>query len=451
MRATTRLGRALPLTLLLAIGAAITAEAMAAPPDDDGPGASPGDAPRGPTPSRPPRDPDTAPREAPSAGDKASDAIDEPTRRGGARPNRADAEDGNKRRRSRAWHRNKRLGPPGLDGSKVPTGSGPTIHRVVQDDVRNPLVGWAAAADDPDYRDQRRRPARFDPGPPWAHRLQAGEAFKYDLHFAGNPAGNIEARVAQVVSDPRGAPPHGAPTVRLEATAVSAGVFGMLATVTDEMYAIIDARTGASIDNHNHVIRGGLMAPYKDRHTQTDYEGRGYVRIVDTKDDKRPKRLAKQVPETTMDPLALMAWARFLDLEDGERAVVHTLDARALLRVEVVGRGRKAPDTIPSLAKALGIGKSDISMIEGTLTRVDQHDQPLPNKRSTTFRAYISADGRGIPIVMETDIYVGVFRLSLAGYDPPRGSSPGQVDPPPERGVDEGPSQAGSAPARNPE
>jgi len=336
------------------------------------------------------------------------------------------------------------VGPPGIDGSKVPSGAGPTIHRIPPDDVRNPLIGWAAAADDFDLRDERRRPVRFEPTPDWAHRLQPGESFKYDLHFAGNPAGNVEATVAGFVADPRGAPPHGARMIRLEAKAVSAGVFGMLATVTDEMYAIIDAKTGASIDNHNHVIRGGLMAPYNDRHTQTDYEGRGYVRIVDTKDDKNPKRLSKEVPETTLDPLALMAWARFLDLEDGERAVVHTLDARTLLRVEVVGRGRKAPDTIPSLAKALGIGKSDISMIEGTLTRVDRFDRPVPNKRSTTFRAYISNDGRGIPIVMETDIYVGVFRLSLAGYDPPRGA--GSTDGDGERPPDDAPKAGTESP-----
>lgn len=338
--------------------------------------------------------------------------------------------EGNARRRARPWKRNQRVGPPGIDGSKVPRGSGATVHRIPIDDVRSPLVGWAAAADAFDDVDRRRRPIAVEPPADWAGHLAVGETFKYDLHFAGNPAGNIEARVDALVPDPRGAPPRGAPMLRLQAKAVSAGVFGMLATVTDEMESLIDARTGASVSNSNHVTRGGLMAPYRDRRTQTDYEGRGYVRISDVKDDDAPKRKNSLVPEDTLDPLALMAWARFLDLEDGERAVVHTLDVRALLRVEVVGRGRKAPDDLPSLVTALGIAKTDISMIEGTLTRVDRHDQPIPDKRPFTFRAYISADGRGIPLVMETDIWVGVFRLSLAGYDPPSGGDH-RVDPAP--------------------
>jgi hypothetical protein len=44
-------------------------------------------------------------------------------------------------------------------------------------------------------------------------------------------------------------------------------------------------------------------------------------------------------------------------------------------------------------------------------------------------RAWISDDGRRIPLVLESDIWLGVVRLILTQYDPPQGSA-GERDAP---------------------
>ena len=140
----------------------------------------------------------------------------------------------------------------------------------------------------------------------------------------------------------------------LRALAVTSGVLGMFAKVEDEMTSIVDARTGASVENRNVVRRSGMMTPYRLRTTDTTYEGRGFVRIHDRKDE-RVRRVASRVPSRTLDPLSLIAWIRSLELEPGQQAVAHTLDVSALLRVDVVSRGTRAPSVMPSLASALGL------------------------------------------------------------------------------------------------
>ena len=74
---------------------------------------------------------------------------------------------------------------------------------------------------------------------------------------------------------------------------------------------------------------------------------------------------------------------------------------------------------MPSLASALGLSRDGLQLLEGTMTRVDRYGMPIPGKKSFTFRAWVSTDERRIPVLMETNIWVGTLRLVLAGYDPP--------------------------------
>ena len=80
---------------------------------------------------------------------------------------------------------------------------------------------------------------------------------------------------------------------------------------------------------------------------------------------------------------------------------------------------------MPSIGKALGLGADDVVKITGTMTRVDAFDQPMPGKRVFKLDAWLSADDRRIPLVMESDMWVGSLRLELASYDPPPESSAG--------------------------
>ena len=324
------------------------------------------------------------------------------------------------RRRTRAAPRGKTPPPLGLDGARLPVSGGPTVQRLPVDGATSALTGWAATLDAPEFDDRRRRPHTSPTPPPWTDLLQPGEGFRFDVYFGGNPAGHAEARVMERTADPRGASPHGADTLRLWGKASTAGIFGLLAQVTDEMVAVIDAETGASVDNNNEVNATGVFAKYAHRETTTQYEGRGFVRVTDVKDGKR-RLVVKRVPEDTVDPLTIMAWVRTLDLAEGERAVAHTLDATALLRVEAVGRGLRRPDKLPTIATALEVSPDNIRLIEGRMVRVDRYDEPIPGRREISFRAYVSADERALPVVMETDLWMGVIRLLLAGYDPPMG------------------------------
>jgi hypothetical protein len=69
--------------------------------------------------------------------------------------------------------------------------------------------------------------------------------------------------------------------------------------------------------------------------------------------------------------------------------------------------------------RALELEAEDIMMLRGVLTRVDEYDQPIPGKRTFKLRAWVSTDRRRIPLVMESDMWVGSIRLALSSYDPP--------------------------------
>ena len=291
------------------------------------------------------------------------------------------------------------------------------------------VTGWSATLDRPRFDDRRRRGPTSAPVRPWADVLSPGLKFRFELYFSGNPTGTVEASVASRI--PANGPEAArglADTVELRAYASTSGVLGMFATVEDEMSSFVDANSGASVFTTNIVRRSGLLTPYKLRVTAPSVEGRGFARVVDQKDERR-RQVASRLPERTLDPLSLIAWVRSLKLEPGERAVAHTLDIRALLRVDIVSRGREAPAKIPSLATALGIGGDDLELLEGTMTRVDRFGEPVKGKDPYTFRAWVSADSRRIPVIMETNIWVGTLRLILAGYDPPHASTDAPLKP----------------------
>lgn len=276
----------------------------------------------------------------------------------------------------------------------------------------------------PAIPDQRRRAARTRRPDDFGHTLRIGERFRYDVSFAGNPAGLAEAKMIAIEPDPRGPAPAGAPVLRIEGHARTSGVVSLLATVTDDMVTYVDAKTGAAISSRN-VLHYAGFAPrkYKHRDTQHAYEGRGHVRIVDAKDDKiKKKRIT--APLDTYDPLSIMAWVRSLRLADGESAKAHVVDGTTLMRVDIVSHGRDRLDPLPSMVAALDLGPTDVLRIDGTITRVDEYGAAIVGKKAFKLRAWLSADERRIPLVMESDLWVGAIRLVISGYDPPVSERP---------------------------
>jgi hypothetical protein len=274
----------------------------------------------------------------------------------------------------------------------------------------------------PAFPDRRRRREATTLQEEFGHTMRIGERFAFDVTFGGNPAGQVEAKVAAVEADPRGPDPAGADLIRIEGTVISTGVVSMLSTVRADLATWIDARTGTSVHNEMVIKRSGLGAAYKRRKTETRYEGRGRVRIEDDVDGKVRKYL-RNLPADTLDDLAVMAWVRSLDLADGELASCHVLDGKVLMRMEVIGRGPARLDPMPGIVTALGVPVDGIRLLEGTLTRVDNFDQPLPGKRVYQFRAWLSSDLRRLVLRLESDMWLGVIRLGLAAYDPPSSTS----------------------------
>jgi hypothetical protein len=253
--------------------------------------------------------------------------------------------------------------------------------------------------------------------------LQAGERFKFDVTFAGNPAGLAEAQIIGLEPDPD-AGPASAPLLRLEGHARTSGVVSLLATVTDDMVTFVDPRSGAAVMSRNIIeYQGWAPRKYKQRITEQSYRGRGFVRIVDTKDGSATQK-TKRMPVDTFDPLSAMAWVRSLDLEPGERAKAHAVDGTTLLRIEIESKGNKPMKNLPSIVQALELRPEDLLMIEGVLTHVDVYDQAIPGKRAYNMRAWLSRDERRIPLVLESDMWVGSIRLELSSYDPPGGERP---------------------------
>ena len=87
---------------------------------------------------------------------------------------------------------------------------------------------------------------------------------------------------------------------------------------------------------------------------------------------------------------------------------------------------------MPSVASGLGIDPKNVKLIEGTATRVDKYDVPIPEKRAYAFRAWISNDGRGLLLTLETDMWLGVLRLQLSRYDPPQSGDGPRADGAPD-------------------
>lgn len=315
---------------------------------------------------------------------------------------------------------------PAADASVMPTRRSPPVVSAggrlpgaKPRPVPRGLVGSSYALAMPPVVDRRRRHARTKRPDDYGHTLRPGERFRFDVSFAGNPAGLAEASIVGVEPDPRGGPPGGAPMVRIEGHARTSGVVSLLATVTDDMVTYVDAQTGAAVSSHN-VLHYSGIAPrkYKHRDTKHAYEGRGQVRIVDAKDDDITKKLHR-APIDTYDPLSIMAWVRSLRLEKGERVKAHVVDGLTLMRVEIESQGRDRLDPMPSMVAALGLEPTDVVRIDGTITRVDEYGAAIPGKKSFRLRAWLSNDERRVPLVMESDLWVGSIRLVLSGYDPP--------------------------------
>lgn len=309
---------------------------------------------------------------------------------------------------------------PALDASRLPERDAPAVVDATTlpggKKSRRPsaTTGWSATLAEPPFEDRNRRIPQTAQPHDFGALLKAGERFRFDVTFAGNPAGLAEAEVIGLRNDT-----VGAPVLELRGHARTSGIVSLLATVTDDMVTHIDAKTGAAVRSQN-VLRYSGWSPtsYKKRTTTHSYEGRGFVRIEDVKDEKTKKKI-KHVPIDTFDPLSAMAWVRSLELKAGERAKAHAIDGTTLLRIEVESKGRQPMDPMPSIGTALGLGSEDVVLLEGSLTRVDRFDQAIPGKRSYTMRAWVSADERRIPLLLESDMWVGAIRLVLTSYDPP--------------------------------
>ncbi|NVB40237.1 DUF3108 domain-containing protein [Pseudenhygromyxa sp. WMMC2535] len=304
------------------------------------------------------------------------------------------------------------------DASRLPRMRSPTVQ-VAGGDQDAAVVGWSAALDEPAFNDRRRRLPQTPVPAPYADKVRVGERFVFDVFFAGNPAGLAEAGVVEYVADPRGEAPQGSGLLTIEGRAVTSGVVSLLTSMEDRMTTQIDAGTGAVVSNVNVIDRSGLgTSKYKRRITETEFEGRGAIRITDAKDEKTTK-VTFQVPRDTFDPLSAMAWVRSLDLDEGDRIQAHVLDGKVLLKVEVVGRGQGKLDPMPSVAQGLGVEQEDVRLLEGTLSRVDRWGVVREDKRKYSFRAYVTKDERRLLLAIETDMWLGVLRLVLNRYDPP--------------------------------
>lgn len=304
------------------------------------------------------------------------------------------------------------------DASRIPRMHSPTLQ-VREQPNHDPVVGWAAALDEPELQDRRRRIPAAEIPPSYVHTLRVGERFVFDVYFAGNPAGLAEAGVVEAKADPRGEAPQGSGMIRIEARAVTSGVVSLLSSMEDVMNTWVDAQSGAPISSTNLIDRSGLgTSKYKKRTTVTEFEGRGYIRITDTKDTKTTK-LTRHVPRDTLDPMSAMAWVRSLDLDEGERVSAHVLDGKVLLRLDVVGRGTAKLDPMPSVAVGLGVQPEDVRLLEGTLSWVDRYGVVREDQRTYQFRAYTTHDDRRLLLAIETDMWLGVLKLVLARYDPP--------------------------------
>ncbi|GEM_PF-1463853 len=308
-----------------------------------------------------------------------------------------------------------------LEASRIPNLGHPNLQ--VKPTKRSEVaVGWSGRATRPRFRDRRRRLPSRDRPSDYGGTLRLGERFVFDVYFAGNPAGMAEAGVIDFTPDTTSPTksPGGVFTLRGKAT--TSGVISLFTSMADVMTTQVDASTGAPLHSANLLERNGFGTKIKKRVTQTDFEGRGHIRISDDRDGKTTKR-TKTVPSNTFDPLSAMAWVRAQSLDSGQRASAYVIDGRTLLRVDVVGRGSTTLDPLPSIGAGLDVQPGDLNLLEGTVRRVDRYGVPMPEKRTYTFRAYVTNDRRRLLLAIETDMWLGVIRLTLAQYDPPNQDS----------------------------
>lgn len=302
----------------------------------------------------------------------------------------------------------------GDDSSRLPRAEPPGVVRGSPRRAAAPLLGWSDALAEPIFEDRHHRL-------PWTPRpasfgatLQPGEHFKYDVYFGGNPTGIAEAAVVLREPGANGGPDR----VRLEGSARTSGVAALLTTIVYDMAAYVDAVTGAPLQTGSITRREGFSSTYKRREITTTFFGRGFVEIADDKDGKA-STTRRRLPVDTFDPLSIMAWVRSLDLENGGKAKAYGLDGTALLRVDVISRGPIRMGDIPPLAAALGIAPEQVIAYDGTITRVDRHGAAIPGKKAYKMRFWVSNEGRRIPLMIESDLWLGVVRLILTQYDPP--------------------------------
>lgn len=369
------------------------------------------------TPTKGPR----AETEAPADEGATDDAKTEPKAKPKAKPNQ--------KKKTKPKHPGKReaqgLAPAiaAADLAKLPRLGEPPVVPGYDDrfagvtGVIGSAIGWSGALADPPFVDRRRRYPLIPRPEPFGDSLRPGERFRYDVTFSGNPTGVAEAAVVAREPGPFGS----ADRVRLEGFAKTGGVVSLLTTLTYTIKSTIDADTGASITTYAETERTGLGRD-RYREVNTTFGGRGYVEIHDKRvaDKTREVTLRKRIPVDTFDSLSVMAWVRALELPKGERARVYGLDGKVLLRIDVEGKGKTKLDPMPGIGTALGLRSDDVYELAGTITRVDRFGSPLPGKKVYKMRVWVSDDGRRIPLVLESDVWLGVVRLILTQYDPPQ-------------------------------
>lgn len=295
-----------------------------------------------------------------------------------------------------------------------------------------PNLSWSNTVLTPPFPDhQKRLPPRAHLAP-FGHTLKIGERFAFDVSYAGNPAGFASVLVAGIEKGLPDSPYPDGEVVRIEGAVRTSGVLSILTTLTDHMTTWVDRDTGAPLRTLNILDQEGFAIKYKHRETQSDFQGRGYVRIRDVRDG-RERRRSKKLPSDTFDPMSGLAWVRSLNLKKGETAIAHALDGSVLMRLEVTNRGPTELKPLPSVAVGLGVSQSDIDMYEGRMIRVNRYDRPTPGKRQYYFRAWIDRRPPKLPLALESDMWLGVVRVALSHYDPPskrRASKAGQPKKP---------------------
>lgn len=301
--------------------------------------------------------------------------------------------------------------------------SRPVHHEPV---ARFPTLSWMAPLLQPTLIDHQ---LRMPPRPEvqsFGHTLRPGERFVFDVTYAGNAAGYAEVLVADKEPKLPDSPYPGGSVFRIEGRVRSSGVLSLLTTVTDHMTSWIDAETGAPLRVLNILDQEGIGAKYKHRETLTEFQGRGYVRIHDVRDEKVRNR-TRHLPADTFDPMAAIAWVRGLEIDPGQTVTAHALDGSALLRMVVTHKGPSRLEPLPSVAAGLGVRQEFIDLYEGRLTRVDRYDRPILGKREFGFRAWVDRRAPKLLLALESDMWIGVVKILLSRYEPPTGERGNQA------------------------